>query len=911
MVSLNCPRRVIDCADWCGLFGSRFVSLELPRSGATFLDPFDNGWIDRPIFAHFELIADLTPDKIALEDGVLRFTYREVQQAAHHLAVRVEATVPIGRPVGIFLPNGALFPIAALACLAAGRLFVPIDQNYPPERNDQIIKEADLAAVILGKTDEIANSPFASIHQLDLTHSLDQTRTERIIPVSQIDGPAVVLYTSGSTGRPKGICNDQRAISQRVVQFTTTCRLSSDDRFVLLSSPGTIAGIRDTFVALLSGATLYIADPYQLGTNGVLGVIRDHRITICYAVPALLRELLRLPTAKHAFSNLRVFRIGGDRLLASDITLCRASLPQSCLILIGFGSTEVPTIFQWIVPASWTPDGPTVPCGFPAPDLSILLQTESGSPPARGEVAEVIVTSRYVALGIWQDGQLSSETINVDPRDPSMRVMHTGDLVRIRDDGLVEHIGRKDRQLKIRGFRIDPGDIESALRRCDDVSEVVVTGGRLGATDVLVAYVVARVSDTAPIIGRLHKAAESLPRHMRPARIQIVDEIPRLPSFKPDIKKLQSCEKLVVLKPPQTSLPLYPPATEREAKILSICRQLLELDDLSLVDNFFEAGGNSLLAMTLMLEIESQLGLEISLDTIFSSRSIAELCADHGKKGKAALAVVLPVRTGPRQRTLYFTHSGFDFSALSDALTCGVSTAFITTNGTKPLRQLAAREDALAVVDRISSEYARAIFARHQTEPCYLAGHSFGGIVALETACKLEALGSAPGIVFLFDTYLHGAIHRILYDIRKNGWLGRKFKEALRGNREEIGRRTRFLARNAVHRLTQSAISKKPRMNSEVDVSTIFRDLREEVSQDYAGPKRPMASHTVLFRATKSHAGRVMQIDPDLGWARHLGANLTIIMTPGNHDTLLSREYVNYVASEIDRQIEASENGLS
>ena len=867
------------------------------------LEPFDNSWIDRSIFARFELIADHTPDKIALDDGVFRLTYREVQQAARHLAVRVAATVPMGRPVGIFLKNGALFPIAALACLATSRLFVPIDQNYPPERNEQIIKEAGLAAVILDRTDEITNSSLAAIHQLDLTHSLNQRKSDRI-PVGQIDGPAIVLYTSGSTGRPKGICNDQRAISQRVAQFTTTCRLNFEDRFVLLSSPGTIAGIRDTFVALLNGATLYIADPYQLGTNGILGVIRDHRITICYAVPALLRELLQLPMAKHAFGNLRVLRFGGDSVLASDIALCRALLPQSCLILIGFGSTEVPTIFQWIVPASWTPDGPTVPCGFPVPNISILLQTESGSPAAHGEVAEVIVKSRYVALGIWQNGQLHSGTIETNPYDPAMRIMHTGDLVRIRGDGLVELIGRKDRQLKIRGFRIDPGDVESALRRCADVADVVVTGGSLGATDVLVAYVVPCVSDTASITRRLHKAAESLPRHMRPARIHIVDEIPRLPSFKPDIRKLQSREKLGVSKPSQTTLPPHPPATEREVKILSICRQLLKLDDLSVADNFFEAGGNSLLAMTLMLEIESQLGFEISLDAIFSSRSIAELGATLGESGEAAFVTVLPVKSGPRQRTLYFTHSGFEFSALSDALTSDVSTAFITTNGTKLLRQLAAGGDVLAAVDRISSEYARAIFARHQTEPCYLAGHSFGGILALKTACKLEGLGAAPGIVFLFDTYLHGAIHRILYDIRKNGWLGRKFKEALRGNRQEIARRARFLARNAFHRLTQSAILEKPRTNYEVDIVSIFRDLREDASQAYAGPKRPLATHTVLFRATKSVAGRVMRIDSDLGWARHLGANLTIVMTPGNHETLLGREYVNYVAGEIDRQIE-------
>jgi acyl-coenzyme A synthetase/AMP-(fatty) acid ligase/thioesterase domain-containing protein/acyl carrier protein len=866
------------------------------------LEPFDNSWIDRPIFARFELIADRAPDKIAIDDGVFRLTYREVQQAARHLALRVEATVPMGRPVGIFLPNGALVPIAALACLATNRLFVPIDQNYPPERNDQIIKEAGLGAVIIDRTDEMANSPLAAIPQLDLTHSLNE-RKNQSIPVGEIDGPAVVLYTSGSTGRPKGICNDQRAISQRVAQFTATCCLNSEDRFVLLSSPGTIAGIRDTFVALLNGATLYIADPYQLGTNGVLGIIRDHRITICYAVPALLRELLQPPMAKHAFGNLRVLRFGGDRVLASDIALCRASLPQSCRILIGFGSTEVPTIFHWIVPASWTPDGPTVPCGFPAPDISILLQAESGSPAARGEVGEVIVKSCYVALGIWQDRQLHPGAIEVDPCDPAMRVMHTGDLVRIRDDGLVELIGRKDRQLKIRGFRIDPGDVESALRECDDVADVVVTGESLGTTDVLVAYVVPCVSDTASIPRRLHKRAESLPRHMRPARIHIVDEIPRLPSFKPDIKKLQSRAKLIVSKPPQTSVLQRPPATNREVKVLSICRQLLKLDDLSLIDNFFEAGGNSLLAMTLMLEIESQLGFEISLDAIFSSRSIADLCAALDENREAALAIVLPVKSGPSQRTLYFTHSGFEFSALSEALTSDLSTAFITTNGTKLLRQLAAGGDVLAAIDRISSEYARTIFARHQTEPFYLAGHSFGGILALESACKLEELGAAPGIVFLFDTYLHGAIHRILYDIRQNGWLGRKFKEALRGNRQEIARRARFLARNAFHRLTQSAIFEKAPTNAEADIGSIFRDLREEASQAYAGPKRPLVSQTVLFRATKSVEGRVMRIDPDLGWARHLGANLTVVMTPGNHETLLSREYVSYVAGEIDRQI--------
>jgi len=865
---------------------------------------FDDCWIDRPIFTRFELIAARAPEKVALVDDVFRLTYLEVQRAAQHLALRLEAVVPVGRPVGIFLPNGALFPIAALACLAAGRVYVPIDLNYPDERNDQIIREAGLAAVILDRGGGISCFPLAAIHHLDIRESLGNSDNPRIL-IAQLGGPAVVVYTSGSTGRPKGICNDQRAISQRVAQFTNTCRLNSNDRFILLSSPGTIAGIRDTFAALLNGATLYIADPHHVGIGGILRTFRDHRITICYMVPALLRELLRLPTATGACGDIRVLRLGGDTVLASDIALCRNSLPQSCRILIGFGSTEAPTIFQWFVPPNWNPDGPTVPCGYALPDISISLLAESGTQATCGEVAEVIVRSRYIALGTWQHGHLQPEAFQVDPDDSAARIIHTGDLVRLRADGLAELVGRKDRQLKIRGYRVDPSDIESVLRGCDDVADAVVTGRSVDGTDVLIAYVASCAADTASIHEHLHNITKSLPGHMRPARIHIVDAIPRLPSFKPDIKMLQNLEDSISTKATPLAQPWDAPATELETKTLAIWRQLLRADDLGVSDNFFDAGGNSLLAMTLALEIESQLGIEISLETIFDSPTVRKFCTSLSRGCERKPAVILPIRSGqPKKKALYFIHSGFEFSALSDALTGEISTAFVTTNGTKWLRQLIDGRDILAVVDRLSEAYAQTIFARHQTGPCYLAGHSFGGILAVETACKLEELGASPDIVFLFDTYLHSSLHRILYDILHNGWLFRKFQKVLQGNIQDTARRARFLSRNAFYRLTRSAVFKKSCTSSEEDLRLILRDLREEASQAYRGPTRALTSQTVLFRATKSDSGRTMKIDPNLGWARHLGSSLTVILTPGNHQSLLEDDHVSYVAGEINRRTE-------
>lgn len=870
---------------------------EYPRPTVDF-DALNSGQLDLPIFIRFEWVADRYPEKIAVDDGTYRFRYRDIQQAVRHLARRVEAAVPAGRAVGIYLPNCALFSIAALACFATGRILVPIDQSYPPERNDQIIKEAGLAAVIVDGGGDMACRSLAGIHHLDITDSLNRVG-ESQIAFYPTDGPAIVLYTSGSTGLPKGICNNQGAILQRIVHFTKTCGLDANDSFILLSSPGTIAGIRDTFAALLNGATLFIADPYQLGMNGILAALRDHRVTICYAVPALLREILRLPSAKDAFANLRILRFGGDRVLASDIALCRDALPQSCRILVGFGSTEVPTIFQWFVPPGWTSEG-AVPCGYMVSDIPLSLVTDQGTPAAPGEVGEVIVNSWYVALGLWRSGWLHSEMVQTDPDDPKSRIIHTADLVRLRDDGLVELIGRKDRQLKIRGIRIDPGDVEAALRRCDEVVDVAVAGHKLGTADILVAYVVARTPD-ADIRDRVRRAAQSLPTHMRPARIYMVAEIPRLPGFKPDITKLRNLEPLTAAKTVEDRWSERQSTAEREIRLLAICRQLLKTDNLGLSDNFFEAGGDSLSTMSLMLEIESQLGFEVSLDTIFENPVIGKLCAALDEFGEPKPAVILPVKTGAFRRALFFMHSGFEFSAVSNALKSDVTTAFVTINGTKWIRRLAAGDDVLTAIDRISRAYAEAIFAKHQFAPCYLAGHSFGGIIALETACKLEALGAAPEFVFLFDTFLHGAFHRIWYDIRYNGWLRKKLNEVVRGNLQEVARRTRFLSRNWLHQMTQSSMF-EPIRDTEQDVATIFRDFREEASQIYAGPIKVPTSRVVLFRASKSD-GRILHVDPDLGWARRL-ANFEVVMTPGSHTTLVSRENADYIAAEIGYRID-------
>ena len=482
--------------------------------------------LDRPIIDHFERVARRHRNRIAVTDSDTSLSFEELWDGLSGLAETIATETKPGDLIGILLPTCSMFPLAILACLAAGRPFVALDPHYPGNWLGQVLEDAR-PALIIGREDVLrgVDTGVPTARVIHLTR-LPQAARKGWRPTELgMDQPACVVFTSGSTGRPKGIVNSQRNLLQRVAQSINAAHVNAEDRFLTLASLSTIVGVRDTITALLAGASVHLLDPQRAGAREILNVIRAEAITILFAFPALLRSVIAYG-GEQAGDALRLVRIGGDTTLWSDIDLLRAWLGPEPAIQLIYAATEAP-MMQWFVDDSCRADDARIPIGYPLPGNRLALIDEYGRNTPPGEVGELVVASPYVALGLWVDGRCVPGSIESNGA-PSCRLFRTGDLVRQRPDGLLERIGRKDRQVKIRGARVDLDGVEAVLRQhplVRDVAALARPAIKTSSADgevSLVAYVSLR--DGAPAgTARRSERVDALSAPVHAARTPLSD----------------------------------------------------------------------------------------------------------------------------------------------------------------------------------------------------------------------------------------------------------------------------------------------------------------------------------------------------------------------------------------------------
>ena len=288
---------------------------------------------------------------------------------------------------------------------------------------------------------------------------------------------------------------------------------------------------------LLSGCLQLIVSVSGDGIGSLLALIREERVTILRGAPALLRLLFELDGSVAAFAHLRVVRIYGERVLWADLVKWRANSPVGCHFCVAYGQTEG-YASQWFVQAARASDG-AVPVGYLLPGQRYAIIDDAGNLVAPGDVGELIVKSQYVALGVWEGGRCRPGGARPDTSDPGFRVLSTGDLARVDDDLLLHIVGRRDRQVQIRGQRVEPAEIEDVLSRVPGVAAAAVVVGSDSERPALFGFVVTQDGDDAGLHGRLRAALhQSLPAYMHPARTLVIDRLPLLAGGKVDTKEL-------------------------------------------------------------------------------------------------------------------------------------------------------------------------------------------------------------------------------------------------------------------------------------------------------------------------------------------------------------------------------------
>ena len=704
--------------------------------------PFRDEDLDVPIVDRFESIARRNPYRVAVRGDGGAITYAELWDGFTGLAEAIEARTAPGDLVALLLPATAMFPLAVLACLAAGRPFLALDVNAPKAWLTEAL-EAIKPGVIIQTGDPIAlGGPTPPT--LALT-GWPRPAGETWRPAMLgMDEPACVLFTSGSTGRPKGIVNSQRALLQRVAQAVNAAHIDREDRLLTLASPATVVGVRDVLTALLTGAGIRLIDPQRVGAREILDVALQDGATILFAFPALLRSVTS-QAGERASETLRLVRLGGDTVLWSHIDELRAWLRPGAAVQLVYAATEAP-MMQWFAQDTCRGEDARAPIGYPLPGSRLAIVAEDGEPVRPGEVGELVAEGPYVSLGLWLDGRCA----------PGPRVFHSGDLVRQRADGLIERLGRKDRQVKIRGVRVELEGVEAALRQHPGVRDAAVLA-RAGpdAEASLAAYVDFGAGVPTGRLQALKRAMERAPAPMRPARYYLTGQIPRLASSKLDVRALEALDAANVERETEADVRedggARPAGTDPiAAAAAQVWREVLKRPVKGPADDFFEAGGDSLKAISLVIALEQALGLELPLTLVSEAPAFGDLCqALRGRRSRSSSPLV-QLKPGAEAPALFVVPgvSGHVAELLPLARRMAWPGAVFGLQA----RGLARRERPHLSVEVMAAEHLAAVRARQPEGPYHLCGFSFGGLVAFEMAMRLKAEGEAVGLVGLIDT---------------------------------------------------------------------------------------------------------------------------------------------------------------
>lgn len=608
---------------------------------------------DSTLAVAFAKTAEVYADRPAVLTADERLSYAELAELAGGIARTFEAVGAGKDRVGLLLDHGPGTIAALLGVLATGRCYVPLDPAYPVQRLRAMCETAGVTTILTRQADrELA----AEINPGGWIAAIDAVEPAGFAPKA-VDprDPAYILFTSGSTGRPKGVAHSHRSVLHGITNHVDNLRIRPEDRTSLLTSFSFDMAVSDLYSAVLTGAGVVPVDLHRYGFAELADVLRSRRATIYHSTPTVFRYLMDA-IGTVGLPSLRVVVLGGEEVNRTDLRRARAGTSGDCLFVNGYGATEASFAVQNHIPPGVEPagGGESLPIGTPLPGYDIRLITGTGG----DDVGEIVIESDYLSNGYVDDPAATAERF--DAAGTSYR---TGDLARRLPDGQLVYLGRADRQVKVRGNRVELGEVESHLASLPAVRRAVVVPRLSQHKEIgLVAYVQPATGCTLSPGALRSQLVERVPPFCVPQRFVIVAELPLTTTGKVDAKAVADG----AFDPGPDSLPRLdgsldgsqeyektaPPAGELEQVVARVWCDVLERTSIGRQVNFFDAGGTSLTLALLQQRLTLRSGVGVSLLELLEHPTVAGMArllepaetTEKGDPGQADFATRLARR---------------------------------------------------------------------------------------------------------------------------------------------------------------------------------------------------------------------------------------------------------------------------
>ncbi|MEZ5276996.1 MAG: alpha/beta fold hydrolase [Opitutaceae bacterium] len=864
--------------------------------------PWPNDEDELVIGRRFDRVVTLMADRPALCQDGRTWSYRELAEASDRVSGHLQGIQPEGR-VMVYLGNSFQHLAVVFGAWKAGWVTIPVDPRYPSERNRLILEDADPHLVITAPhleaaARELFDRPIDARPIEAYAKTSHGTQRPTVAP----DDPSVILYTSGSTGSPKGVLHTHRSIAHMARRRTRILETRPSDAFTLFYSASVMGGLSAVTYALLSGASLHPRNFKAEGFNGLADWLREHRITICHSVTSLFREIINQVAPGQEFPDLRIVVLGGEQAYRRDIEGGRRVFGASKRFLCGLGSTEINSVRVFPIDADTELPTGRIPFGRAVEGVEVILLDPEKRILTPGETGEICIRSRYLSCGYWKKPEMTAERFIPDPEGGGSLLYRTGDLGRLDADGCLHGAGRNDDLVKVRGFRVEPGEVNARLLAQPGIREACTVALTRSSGEVfLAAYYVTDPDQPISGPGLRTRLLAELPDYMVPERLVELEALPRTVNGKIDSKALRTAA-------PQAEEEAQPAKTRTERNLAELWSEVLDRDSVPVDVGFFDLGGTSLTAIRLLASVERFFQRQIALSILFEHPTIQSLARYLDRSSdrtiRSGLIAVRPDGIGdPLFLVGGMTGEIFFCRQLIRHLKCARPLFALEPD------TLSGRRTEHTRIEEVARYYAE-IIGRHQPGgPVTLAGYSFGGTVVYELARQLTAAGREVVQTILFDSApprLHpsvtpwnsgpsdappGPVESRPGPQRPSPLRFFTLKWWMRGRAEW----RRWSWRMKYVRLYELML----RLRLSPPVS--WRRCYAYWSTHYMGRRYRAKSYPgpiILFRS------EARRDQGDQGWRELCGDSLRLIKVPGDHGSIFREPDVRIVARELDKVLD-------